>query len=87
MGAWSTRVGACDHVRTVQLMTRLMLVAIGFACGPKPAPTTAAMPRATNKLRVVRDGNRARIWAIGVDVRHPDLEQVTPADVAAGAAP
>jgi len=57
----------------------------------------AAMPRATNKLRVVREGNRAQIWAIGVDVRRLELERVAPAephaasivrgDVAAGAAP
>ena len=32
-----------------------------------------AMPRATNKLRVVRDGERARVWAIGTDIRWLDL--------------
>ncbi len=31
------------------------------------------MPRAANKLRIVRDGDRASVWAIGVDVRHLDL--------------
>lgn len=33
----------------------------------KPVTT---MPKATNKLRIVRDGDRAEIWAIGLDVRH-----------------
>jgi photosystem II stability/assembly factor-like uncharacterized protein len=33
----------------------------------------ASMPRAANKLRVVRDGTGAHIWAIGVDVRRLDL--------------
>ncbi|HEU0036734.1 MAG TPA: hypothetical protein VFQ53_39245 [Kofleriaceae bacterium] len=37
----------------------------------KPVDT---MPRATNKLRIVRDGARAHVWAIGVDVRHLELE-------------
>ncbi|MEO8700656.1 MAG: hypothetical protein ABI867_11460 [Kofleriaceae bacterium] len=33
----------------------------------------ATMPRAANKLRVVRDGTGAHVWAIGVDVRRLDL--------------
>ena len=36
----------------------------------KPVTT---MPRAANKLRIVRDGDRATVWAIGLDVRHLDL--------------
>ena len=35
-----------------------------------PAP---AMPKAANKLRIVRDGAGAHVWAIGLDVRHLDL--------------
>ena len=31
------------------------------------------MPLAANKLRIVRDGDKARVWAIGLDVRHLDL--------------
>ncbi len=36
----------------------------------KPVPT---MPKATNKIRIVRDGDRAEVWAIGLDVRHLTL--------------
>jgi hypothetical protein len=32
-----------------------------------------SMPKATNKIRVVRDGDRAEVWAIGLDVRHLSL--------------
>lgn len=32
-----------------------------------------SMPMAANKLRIVRDGDRASVWAIGLDVRHLDL--------------
>ncbi|HEY4180348.1 MAG TPA: hypothetical protein VGM90_26075 [Kofleriaceae bacterium] len=31
------------------------------------------MPLAANKLRIVRDGTGAHLWAIGLDVRHLDL--------------
>ncbi len=31
------------------------------------------MPMATNKIRIVRDGDRAEVWAIGADVRHLSL--------------
>jgi photosystem II stability/assembly factor-like uncharacterized protein len=34
----------------------------------------ASMPKATNKLRVIRDGDRMHVWAIGLDVRHLELE-------------
>jgi len=33
----------------------------------------ASMPVATNKIRVVRDGTTAKIWSIGLDVRHLDM--------------
>ncbi|MCE9578991.1 MAG: hypothetical protein K8W52_38055 [Deltaproteobacteria bacterium] len=33
----------------------------------------ASMPVATNKLRVIRDGDKVDVWAIGVDVRHLTL--------------
>lgn len=38
----------------------------------KPVPS---MPKAANKLRIVRspDGSSARVWAIGLDVRYLDL--------------
>ncbi len=39
----------------------------------------ANMPAATNKIRVVRDGATAKIWSIGLDVRH--LEMAAPAAV------
>lgn len=32
-----------------------------------------SMPMATNKIRIVRDGERAEVWAIGADVRHLSL--------------
>ena len=32
-----------------------------------------AMPRATNKIRIVRDGANVDVWAIGFDVRHLTL--------------
>lgn len=32
-----------------------------------------SMPKATNKLRIVRDGERVNVWAIGTDVRHLTL--------------
>ena len=32
-----------------------------------------SMPKATNKIRVVRDGDHAEVWAIGLDVRHLSL--------------
>lgn len=32
-----------------------------------------SMPMATNKIRIVRDGDRAEVWAIGADVRHLTL--------------
>jgi photosystem II stability/assembly factor-like uncharacterized protein len=34
---------------------------------------SASMPKATNKLRVVHDGDQAHVWAIGVEVRHLEL--------------
>ena len=41
----------------------------------QPAP---GMPKAANKLRVVKDGTGAHVWAIGVDVRHLDLVPAGP---------
>jgi photosystem II stability/assembly factor-like uncharacterized protein len=39
----------------------------------RPAP---GMPKAANKLRIVHEGEtRARVWAIGVDVRYLDLAE------------
>ena len=32
-----------------------------------------SMPKATNKLRIVRDGDKVNVWAIGLDVRHLTL--------------
>ncbi len=32
------------------------------------------MPKATNKIRIVREGDHAEVWAIGLDVRHLSLE-------------
>ena len=47
----------------------------GFATTDGGATWTAvpAMPVAANKLRVVRDGDRATVWAIGLDVRRLEL--------------
>lgn len=47
----------------------------GFATTDGGAHWTEApdMPVATNKLRIVRDGTGAHVWAIGLDVRHVDL--------------
>lgn len=33
----------------------------------------ASMPKAANKLRIVHDGDRVDVWAIGLDVRHLSL--------------
>ncbi len=38
-----------------------------------------AMPKATNKIRIVRDGTSVDVWAIGVDVRKLRLEARAPA--------
>jgi photosystem II stability/assembly factor-like uncharacterized protein len=50
-------------------------VPTGFATSDGGATWTPApgMPKAANKLRVVRTGDRARVWAIGVDVRYLDF--------------
>lgn len=47
----------------------------GFATTDGGATWVAqpAMPVAANKLRVVRDGDRATVWAIGLDVRRLEL--------------
>lgn len=37
-----------------------------------------AMPMATNKIRIVRDGDKAEVWAIGVDVRHLSMARPAP---------
>ncbi len=54
----------------------------GFATSDGGATWTAApsMPKAANKLRIVLspDGKAARVWAIGVDVRHLDLTLKVP---------
>lgn len=42
-----------------------------------PAP---AMPKASNKLRIVRDGDTADVWAIGLDIRHLRLVPSAPAN-------
>ena len=41
----------------------------------KPVPS---MPKATNKIRIVRKGTGAEVWAIGLDVRHLTLVPKAP---------
>lgn len=47
----------------------------GFATTDGGATWTAvdSMPLAANKIRVVRDATGARVWSIGLDIRHLDL--------------
>ena len=40
----------------------------------RPGSRSPTMPKATNKIRVVRDAAGADVWAIGLDVRHLRME-------------
>jgi photosystem II stability/assembly factor-like uncharacterized protein len=47
----------------------------GYETRDGGATWTAApqMAKATNKIRIVHDGDKVHVWGIGVDVRHLEL--------------